>query len=65
MSVEVKKEVTDMCNLSDGIVEQTKNQMIDNMLKDNLSNEIISKYSDKPVDYIESRRKALKSTAAV
>lgn len=69
MTVKVKKEVADMCNLSDGIYEDGQknmlNQMIDNMLKDNLSNEAISKYSGKSVDYIESRRKALKSVATV
>lgn len=73
MTVKVQKEVADMCNLSDGIYYRGYDSgygngqvvIIDNMIKKNLSNQEISSYTDKPVDYIETRRKALKSAAVV
>lgn len=60
MTVKIKKEVNDMCNLSYGIVEQTIDQMIDNMINTNLTDEQIIAVPGKSKDYIESRRKALK-----
>lgn len=41
------------------------NQMIDNMLKDDLSIDKICAYSGKSKDYIEMRRKALKDNTLV
>lgn len=41
------------------------NQIIDNMIMKKLTNEEISSYTGKPEDYIENRRKILKSTTVV
>ncbi len=41
------------------------NMIIDNMIKDNFSNTQISKYCGKSEEYIENRRKELKSTTVV
>lgn len=45
--------------------ENMANQVIDNMLRDNLSIEKICAYSGKSKDYIEARKKALKDSTLV
>ena len=52
MDNEALKEVNVMCNLGEGLVEETREEMTANMLRENISPDIISRVTSLPVDRI-------------
>ena len=60
MTEEFTEEVGKMCNLSQGIVDDTLDQVIDTMIKANFTDEQIKTATSKDITYIDGRRKALK-----